>query len=154
MKFAIRDILISVALLAIGITLAIHMKNVEARIQSFKVETSHDIARITFDSKFDVVDENFRRAGITFIPNKATWTPREYSGKFDYEYVWSSNANSEVTGGQLADLARPLMEGLRNANNFRWTVETEPTPAEIINIKAAREGTMRFVVSYQFQLPE
>ena len=70
MKFSIRDIALVVVILGAGLAFWHHSRSVRNEIHDFKIHTGHQLAKNAFEAKFDVVDENFRRANFTFLPNR------------------------------------------------------------------------------------
>ena len=127
-------------------------RNVRNEIHDFKIHTGHQLAKSAFEAKFDVVDENFRRANFTFLPNRKDLVVSESSGTFDWQYVWSIDVEEPLRGGEFLELIQPVTEELSSSRYIRWTVNTDPSPMSFLGKSNLKGGTIEFRVKYNIAL--
>jgi len=149
MKFTLRDALFLIAIVALGISFALHRSDVKNDFYRHQLRTEHSIARLKFSNAMGLVDENFRRAGLGFLPNKTDFKETVYSGTFEYEYNWWNNTDSPVENEMLVDLIRPVSERFSGLDGrFIWDSETTPTLKTLFSTKDLETGKIRFRVTY------
>ena len=150
MKLSVRDALFVMTILVLGVAFAIHRSEVKNDFDRLNLNTEHSIARLKFNYAMGVVDENFRRAELGFLPNKNDFIATAYSGTFDYEFNWWNNSKDTPVDSQtFVDLIRPVSERFSGMDGrFIWDSETTPSLKTLFATKDLESGTIRFRVTY------
>lgn len=138
-----------IAIIALGISFVLHRGEVKRDIHRIHLNTEHSIAQLKFRYAVEVVEENFRRAGIGLLPNKTDFNVTTYSGTFEYEYNWWNNEDSPIEDKVFVDSIRPVSERFSGFDGrFIWEVETTPDLRTLYSTVNLESGTIRFRVKY------
>ena len=148
MKLSLKEMLIAVAIIALALGFALHVRTTKQQLSEFESHSRHASAKRDFELRMLLVEQNFRRAGYTFLPNLENDRFGESDGTFERKYDWATNDKPAVTGLDFCELLRPLTEGFTNSQKILWNVESEPNLRQIQVSPDQTSGTISFRIAY------
>lgn len=153
MKLSLKELLLVVAIVGLGLAFVLHLRSTRGQLNKFESAYFHEVARTNFETRLFLVEENFRRLNYTLLPDVNDFSTNDFDGCFESSYAWSTGDQPPVSGQELAELMRPLINGFTNTQRMQWDVQTEPSLEAIQTNPRQESGAILFRVNYRFTDP-
>ena len=135
MKYSLRDLALTVAIVALAIAFYLHRAGTEREIHHLKTSTQetihtleksmkHDLMKFEFENKFSGFLDSFNDSDHVCKTSNVKYISNDTSGCYKFDCVLSRRDGQPMTGQNFADLLKQITNGYRTDTEKHWSVDT------------------------------